>query len=301
MPLFNYSKSRHLDTRPFKPPEVLQLPAFEMKEWHEYWGNVHVPLPEILTQGIMKQRTYNQRVRTLINPNRKLCGQANFSMPDTTCAQPAGHGTAHPGTGRCSKHEHQGYARRGGGSQNKLIIDYVERLRMASTYGDPVDIDPHTALLMEVQRTAGHVEWLREMINTVAAGEPDNMGKALTAWTPLGITPSIWIQMYQEERKHLVRVCQAAISAGVAERTVRLAQDQARMIAMIFKSFILDNRLEMTPRQRLKAPEIIRELLAGMPANGTVIDADSTEEEQAPATPSPPPTKRSRSKNKVAE
>jgi len=290
--LSNYSKRKVDSNEKFTPPEPWLLPGFTMQEWHEAWGNVAVPLPAIITQGILSQRSYNQRIKQIRNPNRKLCGMPNASMPGTTCAKPAGQGTAHPGTGRCSLHESQAHARRKGGSQNKLMKDYVEEMRMAGVYGNPVDIDPHTALLLEVQRTAGHVEWLREMLDHVAAQEPDNLGKALLAYTPLGIQTSVWLQMYQEERKHLVRTCQAAISAGVAERTVRLAQDQARMIAMIFKSFILDNRLEMTPRQRLAAPEIIRELLSSVPASGIVVDANSTEEEQGTAPPSPTPRQR---------
>ena len=258
-----------------------------------------VRLPLAIQQGVMRQREYNQMLYR--RDPATQCGAPVAGLPDSMCVNPAGKGTNHFGTGKCWQHDGSRWHKAKGGSTNKIIRNFVEEQRMARTYGDPVDIDPHTALLMEVQRTAGHVEWLRELIDHVASQEPDNFGKALTAFTPLGIQPSVWIQLYQEERKHLVRVCQAAISAGVAERTVRLAQDQARMIAMIFKSFLLDNRLEMTPRQRLKAPEIIRELISGMSSDAVIIDADSTEEEQEPAPAGPTATKRSRSKKSQPE
>lgn len=136
-----------------------------------------------------------------------------------------------------------------------------------STYGDPVDIDPQEALLLEVQRTAGHVEWMRQLINSFGEAaesreEPGGSENALAQWSPtLGLAPSVWLQIYQEERKHLVRASQAAISAGVSERRVRVMEEQARQMAMIFKAFLMHNEMNFTPAQRLVAPKIIRELI----------------------------------------
>jgi hypothetical protein len=149
-------------------------------------------------------------------------------------------------------------------------------------YGDPIDIDPHTALMMEVQRTAGHVEWLRQLVNDIHEASADKkIDVALVQYTPLGIQPSVWIQMYNDERRHLIRVCEAAIKAGVAERTVQIAQDQAKMLALVLKSFLLDNRMDFTPAQRILAPTIIRELINSGAATGVTFPSDEPIEARA--------------------
>lgn len=148
-----------------------------------------------------------------------------------------------------------------------------------STYGDPIDVDPQEALLLEVQRTAGHVEWMRQLI--AEFGEAFNKDdsesggeRALAQFSPaLGMTPSVWLQIYHEERKHLVNAAKAAISAGVAERKVRIVEEQARQLAMVFKAFMMHEGLGMTPKQRVAAPAIFRELIMASPME---IEAMST-------------------------
>lgn len=141
-----------------------------------------------------------------------------------------------------------------------------------STYGDPIDIDPQEALLLEVQRTAGHVEWMRQLINSFGEKAQERIGPdgeigqgtetVLAQFSPtLGLAPSVWLQIYQEERKHLVRASQAAIAAGVSERRVRVMEEQARHMAMIFKAFLMNAEMGFTPQQRLAAPGIIRQLM----------------------------------------
>lgn len=60
------------------------------------------------------------------------------------------------------------------------------------------------ALLEEVHRTAGHVEWL---------------GLEVAAQPPTALEAgSVWVELYQDERAHLVRLAKVAIECGVAER-----------------------------------------------------------------------------------
>lgn len=175
------------------------------------------------------------------------------------CRQRAGAKTSHLGVGYCASH--------GGNLPTHLIK--LTREFVVSTYGDPIDIDPQEALLLEVQRTAGHVEWMRQLISEFGEQfEKDEKSntRALTQYSPaLGMTPSVWLQIYHEERKHLVNVAKSAIAAGVAERKVRIVEEQARQLAMMFKAFMMDERLNMTPAQRLVAPNIIRELVKAAP------------------------------------
>ena len=119
-------------------------------------------------------------------------------------------------------------------------------LEAVVTYGLPRQIDPHTALLQEVWRTYGHVTWLssiihnsdpnalvwgptEEMLQTSsqrrgAASMPHGSFDVETHSGTIQAAPSVWLQMYQKERRHLVEVCKTAIACGIAERQVRLAE-----------------------------------------------------------------------------
>lgn len=209
-----------------------------------------------------------------------ICGaprSGKSSSGPGICCMPAGHSTEHPGYGRCSRH----------GGNSPTHVKYAAKLmideQFLATYGEPMDVTPQEALLAEVQRTAGHVAWLGDFIKVMADGLPGanitakqlevmtveqveeiftGAGpRALVQFTQNGVAPSVWIQMYQEERKHLVRVSKLAIDAGVAERQIELAEQQAMMIAVIFQKFMRDARMAFTPKQAFDAKEVIRELL----------------------------------------
>jgi hypothetical protein len=141
----------------------------------------------------------------------------------------------------------------------------------------PVNIGPHEALLMEVQRTAGHIQWLAERIASI--GEESEI-EALQQWTIMGIKPSFWLETYQEERKHLVQVSKAAIQCGVAERQVQLAEEQGKLLAMAIRAILWDAQLDLTPQQQARAPQIIRRHLLSLPTStstgqaGQPIDAE---------------------------
>lgn len=129
------------------------------------------------------------------------------------------------------------------------------------TYGLPIDIAPDEALLQEVHRTAGHVAWLASL---VGEGNKDD----LTQWAVVGQgeeattfrRPSLWIELYQTERKHLVSVCKAAISAGIEERRVQLAEKQGELIGELLRVAI--EAAQLTPGQREAAYAAVRSRLA---------------------------------------
>ncbi len=67
--------------------------------------------------------------------------------------------------------------------------------------------------------------------------------------------PSIWYVLYENERKHLVQVCSAALKAGVEERLVRLAEQQGDLVAMVIRR-ILDD-LDLTAEQQGRVGEVV--------------------------------------------
>ena len=167
----------------------------------------------------------------------QLCGAKTRS--GGSCRRPAGWGTDHPGYGRCKLH--------GGATPSGRKAAQREQARQAvELYGLPVETDPHQALLDEVQRTAGHVEWLGQIVRgleerqltrgvtkTVEHADGTRVVEARAA-------VNVWLKLYQDERDRLVRVAKAAIDAGVAERQVRLAEAQAQRIAQTVSAILRD-------------------------------------------------------------
>lgn len=134
--------------------------------------------------------------------------------------------------------------------------------RAVATYGLPRDVTPGDALLEEIARTAGHVAWL--------AGVIQQLGEDTLTWgvhskesgfaeggpiekvtEQVGV--SVWVTLYQWERRHLVDVCKAAIAAGIAERQVRLAEDTGRLISDVIRAVVADPDLGLDPARQATA------------------------------------------------
>jgi hypothetical protein len=199
-----------------------------------------------------------------------ICGAPRTGNSDSgpgICCQIAGWGTAHPGYGHCRNHGGNlpSISQKETKEQQKL-----QAIKARDLFGLPRDIDPQSALLEEVQRTAGHVDWLGEVIR-----ELDDPEK-LKQFTDQGVMPSVWIVMYEEERKHLVRVCSEAIKCGVAERQVRIAEEQGRLLAMVLQAFMRDPVLDLTPAQLVRAPKLIRKHLLNAPMALEELKDDET-------------------------
>lgn len=166
------------------------------------------------------------------------CGARTRS--GSPCRRPAGWGTNHAGYGACKLH--------GGSTPNGIKAARRRKAAEAvAVLGLPTDVDPHIALLDEVHRTAGHVSWLGEKIR-----EDGESALVQTVYTKGGTheAPSVWVELYQQERAHLVKVAKAAIDAGVEERRVRLAEEQGRALVDVLRAIFDDPELGLTTEQR---------------------------------------------------
>jgi hypothetical protein len=173
------------------------------------------------------------------NPGRRnastpLCGFRR-QPGKRPCRNPAGLQTDHPGVGRC-------FMCGGRSEMDRTKAHKAIATAAMDTYGRPRQVGPHDALLEEVWRTAGHVAFLEQQIHAMEAA-------GLVAERPAGASPdaaraasevSIWIKLYQSERSHLVSVCRTAIDCGIAERQVRIAEEQGRMIAGVISGVLGD-------------------------------------------------------------
>lgn len=143
-----------------------------------------------------------------------------------------------------------------------------EARKAVATYGLPRDISPTDALLEEVRFTAGHVAWLRQRVSELAPdaltwGTREVVDKQATEFTGTDTTEAaavnVWLELYYRERKHLVDVCKAAISVGIEERYVRLAEAQGQVVVEVFRR-ILD-RLELSEHQHRLVSVVVPEEL----------------------------------------
>lgn len=124
--------------------------------------------------------------------------------------------------------------------------------RFHALYGSPsTEVDAGVVLLKEIQRTAGHIEWLGSQIRN---SDPDAFMRSL--WilkrqsgfvregeidmTDFSKAGAMWLELYLTERRHLAQICRTALAAGLEERRVRLAERQAEAIGTAFRGMIID-------------------------------------------------------------
>jgi hypothetical protein len=143
-----------------------------------------------------------------------------------------------------------------------------QAVKAVITYGLPRDISPTDALLEEVRYTAGHVAWLREMVQSLDPdvlvwGVTEEAHKTATEFGGVDTTwaakPSAWLELYFRERKHLLDVTKAAISVGIEERVVRLAEAQGQLVNATIRRILA--RLELSDAQSKLVPKVVPEEL----------------------------------------
>lgn len=206
----------------------------------------------------------------------KLCNA--MKSDGTLCKNRAGHATNHPGVGRCGSH--------GGRSPTHDKGLNLERIRQrARAYGDRQGLDPMSALLEEIAWTAGHCEWLRERI-----AEKQNDDSIVKEQRAL-------LAQYRGERAHLVKATEAAVRLGIADRAVRLREEEATMLVSI--AIAAADAIGLLPEQRQSlmkamAAEIRgrggprRVALPEIPPEHPIIDTTEVPEHEQVERPTPP-------------
>ena len=150
----------------------------------------------------------------------------------------------------------------------EIAVERQKATDMMEMYGSPIpNMDPHEALAQEVSRSAGHVQWLQMVINKF------DDRKQLTQWSEAtGVSPSVWIDLYHKERDRLVSSSKAALAAGVAERTVRIAEEQGRLFAMVIQRIFNDPRLAMTNAQKAVMAPVVRDHMMALDAGELEVE-----------------------------
>lgn len=197
-------------------------------------------------------------------------------MPCQRCGKPHAKCTAHTRAGNpCGQRpmRDQGVCKMHGGASPQNIAaaarrrEQREALLAAESFGLPREVDPHTALLEELHRTAGAVQWLSAVVADISQDElvwgkvKETHGTQLEHGTDNGVTKAAgtnaFVALWQSERKHLVDVSRACINAGIEERRVRVAEQAGQQLASVVRA-VLD-RLQLSDEQRVLALSVVPE------------------------------------------
>lgn len=186
----------------------------------------------------------------------------------SSCRMAAGFGTNHLGLGCCKHH---------GGASPTAIKAANRKIatKEAVLLGAPREINPLDAIIWCIQIKAGEVQWLSEKI--VDLEERDWIEDSLA-----GRRFNLFARHRDEATKSLVEFSKIAISLGLAERAVKLAEQYGTMLANLIKGILGD--LNLTAEQQAEAPRIVRKhliLVQGGLAQGQLPPGYKDEEEVA--------------------
>lgn len=142
------------------------------------------------------------------------------------------------------------------------------------TFGLPVDIDHREALVQELQRTAGAVAYLGEVVagleqRDVVWGKTRRKSGGDDWGTTKEARPNVWVELWQKERRHLLEVVKACHNAGIDERRMELAERYGDGLAAVVRAILA--RLQLTEVQVELASSVVPEefrRMAALPAGG---------------------------------
>lgn len=174
-----------------------------------------------------------------------------------------------PGTRVCRFH---------GGAAPQVREAGLRRIAMADAklaaeqLGLLIDISPEQALLDEVQRCAGMLAFYQARVEELADVNTNSLVWGLTKVKVGGedggetfeAARSVWLQLFNEERDRLVKVCAAALRAGIEERRVKLAEQQGILVAAVIRRILV--RLNLNEAQQGLVATVVPEELRALTA-----------------------------------
>lgn len=166
---------------------------------------------------------------------------------------PAGWGTDHVGYGLCKLHGGRTRAHRISAARQEMTD-----LTGVRFMGDPIDVDPATALLMCVQVAAGHVEYATRRVGSV----PESEGLVESEYGPQ-LHP--WARIQTEALDRLARFTKMAVDCGAEISAVRFAEKQGAKLAELIETVL--NELDLTEAQREALPDVLIEQLIEVEAD----------------------------------
>ncbi len=170
------------------------------------------------------------------------------------CMKKAGFGTNHLGIGYCKFHS--------GNAPTANLSAIKERARLM---GAPREMNAVEAIVWCIKITAGEVEWLTERMGEIPQEE-------WYEFTPLGKQMHVLARERRDRVELLAKLSKDALSLGLAERAIRMAENYGNTIAKLLQGIMGD--LKLTKQQMAAAPAIIRKHLMLMESNTSAADME---------------------------
>lgn len=154
--------------------------------------------------------------------------------------------------------------------QRRLAL--ADAKQAAEQLGLLIEITPEQALLDEVQRCAGMLAFYQARVEEIADTGVNSLVWGLTKVKVGGedggetfeAARSVWLQLFNEERDRLVKVCAAALRAGIEERRVKLAEQQGILVAAVIRRIL--TRLNLNEAQLGLVATVVPEELRALTA-----------------------------------
>lgn len=189
-----------------------------------------------------EKRAANERESK--NKRRKVAsyaGKCGAKKRDgNRCTLSAGQGTSHPGIGRCRYH---------GGNQITHVKHAIKQ--QAVLLGAPKEINPLDAIIWCIKMTAGEIDFYTEQMAEVEK----------TKWiedTVMGQQMHVFARMRAECQERLVKFSKDAVTLGLTERAVKLAEQYGTTISLLVRGILDDLMPYITPEGQKMIPEIVR-------------------------------------------
>lgn len=137
-----------------------------------------------------------------------------------------------------------------------MVTPMTDVAHLTTKFATPRSTHPFEFLLDEVSRCAGNVAWLEGKISRLPFDE--------LLLDEDQANPSGWVKLYQSERQKGVRASEVAIRAGIAERHVRIAEQQTNDVVAIIRATLTE--IGCSPEQQAHASVVMRRLFGELAA-----------------------------------
>lgn len=148
-----------------------------------------------------------------------------------------------------------------GGNAPQVKAKAAVRAELMSWGLDAPTVDPGETLLKLVSQSAARAEGYALELKELAAERPTLRDALIReAYGEFGTVVGEYarglVALEAQERERCANWCVKAIAAGLAERTVRLAERQGALIADLLRAVMNDPQLGLTPAQRRVLPDV---------------------------------------------
>lgn len=206
-----------------------------------------------------------------------ICGARSSSfvidgVGSPLCMNSAGARTDHLGAGKCKFH---GGTTVFGNEKGKALLSDIRARKSLKALGHPLEVDPVDALLHLVHESAGNVAFLGGRVSDLGFAVVGDVMALSREGDPVAVSEEARaiVRLYNEERDRLAKTAKMAIDAGIAEREVRLLEDQAAMIVVVLKAVVA--RLALPPEDQTRALAYLSDELRNI--DRTPIEAQAYE------------------------